>query len=160
MSLGTVKTVLTSVLADIEDAPGHLADSLLQRIAAGSGDVARHKRIVLYGNSVVVGGVGASLERTAEYEVIHVPPSLPGTSELESTAPDVVVFDVDSGHAEAVFSLLETRPELLVLGVSPEGEVVQCWSRRLCRARSIRDLTALIENAGDGPPARGSLAGT
>ena len=122
--------------------------------------MSRHKRIVLYGNSVVVGSVGASLERAREYEVIHVPPSGPGASELESLAPDVVVFDVDSGHAEAAFSLLETRPGLLVLGVSSEGDVVRCWSRRLYRARSIRDLAALMEDAAHEPPAHRLPAGT
>jgi len=112
----------------------------------GAGDVATRKRIVLCGNSIVVGSVGASLERARRYEVIHLPLPVADTSELEAMAPDVVVFDVDSGHAEAAFSLLETRPELLVLGVSPEGDVVRLWSRREYHARSSRDLTALIED--------------
>jgi len=109
--------------------------------------VATRKRIVLYGNSVVVGSVGASLERTGQYEVIHLPLPAPDASELDALAPDVVVFDVDSGHAEAAFALLETRSGLLVLGVSPEGDVVRLWSRRHYHARSSRDLAALIEEA-------------
>ena len=107
------------------------------------------KRIVLWGNSVVVGGVGASLERAQHYEVIHLPLPVPGASELAALAPDVVVFDVDSGHAEAAFSLLETHPGLLVLGVSPDGDVVRVWSRRQYRARSSRDLAALIGGVTD-----------
>ncbi len=109
----------------------------------------RRKRIVLYGNSIVVGSVGASLERARQYEVIHLPLPVPGASELAALAPDVVVFDVDSGHAEAAFSLLETRPGLLVLGISPDGDVVRLWSRRQYHARSSRDLAALIGDVTD-----------
>ena len=107
--------------------------------------MAKCKRIVLYGNSVVVGSVGASLEQAGCYEVIRLPLPVPDASDLEAVGPDVVVFDVDGGPAEAAFSLLETHPELLLLGISPVGDVVQFWSRRHCHARSSRDLAALIE---------------
>lgn len=107
--------------------------------------MATHKRILLYGNSVVIGAVGASLERAGRFEVIHLPPPASGSSELEAMAPDVVVFDVDNDHPGPAFSLLETRPGLLLLGISPEGDLVRLWSRRQCRAPSTQDLTALIE---------------
>ena len=107
--------------------------------------MARHKRIVLYGNSVIIGGVGASLERAGQFEVIHLPLCAPGPSDLDAMAPDVVVFDIDYDHPGPAFSLLETRPGLLLLGISPEGDLVRLWSRRQFRASSTRDLAALIE---------------
>lgn len=118
------------------------------------------KRIVIYGNSVVVGSVGASLARARQYDVIHLPLPVPSASELAALAPDVVVFDVDSGHAEAAFSLLETCPGLLVLGISPDGDVVRLWSRRQYRARSSRDLAALIAAATDAAAPLERLTGT
>jgi hypothetical protein len=109
--------------------------------------VARQKRIVLYGNSVVIGGVGASLERAGRFEVIHLASPAASPSELAAMAPDVVVFDVENDHPGPAFSLLETRPGLLLLGVDPEGDLVGLWSRRQYRAASARDLAALIEEA-------------
>jgi hypothetical protein len=109
------------------------------------GDVARFKRIVLYGSSLVIVSVGASLERVGQFEVIHLPLPARGPSELDALAPDVLVFDVENDHLGPAFSLLETRPGLLLLGINPEGDLVRLWSRRQCRAPSTRHLTALIE---------------
>lgn len=109
--------------------------------------MARHKRIVLYGSSVVIGGVGASLERAGQFEVIRLSPPAASPSELDAMAPDVVVFDVENGHPGPAFSLLETRPGLLLLGIDPEGDLVRLWSRRQYRAASAHELAALIEEA-------------
>ena len=106
-------------------------------------------RIFLCGNSVVVGSVGASLERVRQFEALRSATLSPDPTELDALAPDVVVFDVESGHAGPVFFLLETRPALLVLGVSPECDVVRLWSRRQYHALSSQDLAALIEDATD-----------
>ena len=108
--------------------------------------MATQRRIVLYGNSVVIGSVGASLKLVRQFDVIHLPLPWPGPSELDAMAPDVVVFDVENSHAGPAFSLLETRPGLLLLGISPDGDVVRLWSRRQYRALSTRDLAALIED--------------
>jgi hypothetical protein len=36
--------------------------------------VAGHKRIFLYGDSIILGSVGASLERVPRFEVTHLSP--------------------------------------------------------------------------------------
>ena len=109
--------------------------------------MAKQKRIFLYGRSVIIGSVGASLERGGQFEVIQLTLPLPAPSELDAMAPDVVVFDTQNSHPGPAFSLLETRPGLLLLGISPDGDVVRLWSRRQYRALSTRDLAALIEDA-------------
>jgi hypothetical protein len=107
------------------------------------------KRILLYGNSVVLGCVGASLEGTGRFQITHLSPPLPGTSRLETFTPDVILFDAENGNAEAAFSLLKDRPDLLLLSVSPDGNVVRLWSGRQYEELSTMDFTALIET---GPP--------
>jgi hypothetical protein len=109
--------------------------------------VATHKRIFLYGDSIIVGGVGASLSRTRRFEVLHLPTPSPSAEELEAAAPDVIVFDVEASHPAPAFELLDRRPGLLLLGVSPDGDVVGLWSRRQYRAASADDLVALIDEA-------------
>ena len=113
------------------------------------------KRVVLYGNSVVLGCIGASLERGDRFEVLHLSPPLPGRSELEKMAPDVVVFDAETGRPRPAFSLLETRSDLRLLGVSPDGNLIRLWSGCQYRELSAKDVTELIESGSPSadPPA-------
>jgi hypothetical protein len=120
--------------------------------AAKRGDVGAQRRIFLYGGSVIIGGLGASLRREREFEVIELPEPSPGPPELAALAPDVVVFDVENSDAGPVFSLLETRPGLLLVGVSPDSDVVRIWSRRHYRALSTQDLATLIATHPSAPP--------
>jgi hypothetical protein len=104
-----------------------------------------HRRILLYGDSVILGSVGATLRTWREFEVISLSPPLPGLSDLEALGPDAILFDVEMAHPDAAFSLLETRPGLLLLGISPDGNVVRLWSARQLRELSSKDLKAVIE---------------
>ena len=98
--------------------------------------------VVLYGNSVIVGTVGASLRRSHQYKVVPLLSSQ--QSELEATAPDVVVFDLEADRPEAVFSLLENRPGLKLIGISPDSNLVRIWSGKQLRELSTQDLLDVI----------------
>ena len=115
--------------------------------------MAELRRIVLYGDSIILGSVGASLERVPQFEVTHLSPPLPGASELEPMDPDVIVFDIENSRPEAAFALLESRSDLLLLGISPDGNLVRQWSGRQYRELSTKDLTTLIEAASRGDAA-------
>ena len=104
----------------------------------------KRRRIVLFGNSLVVGTVGASLRRLPQYEVVSLPTAQ--QNELEATAPDVVLFDLEAARPEAAFSLLERRPGLLVIGVSPDKNVAGIWSGKQLRELSMRDLVEVISD--------------
>ena len=112
--------------------------------------MAGRTRIFLYGDSIVLASIGASLALVPHFDVVRRSPSEPGPTELAALAPDAVLFDFENGHPEAAFELLETDPELLLLGVSPDGNVVRQWSGRQHSRLSTRDLTALIEDASRG----------
>ena len=115
--------------------------------------MAEHRRIFLYGNSVILGSVGASLERVPQFEVTYSFAAAARCTELEPMAPDVILFDVDNDVAAGAFSLLETRPDLLILGISPDGNLVRLWSGHQYRELSTEELTALIEAAPRGDAA-------
>lgn len=110
----------------------------------GAGDAEERRRICLYGDSVILGCIGASLAGRSEFDVIRLAQPSPDGSELEAVDPDVILFDVENGHPGPAFSLLETRPDLLVLGVSPDGNVVRQWSGRQYRELTTDELTTLM----------------
>jgi hypothetical protein len=107
--------------------------------------MADHRRVLLYGNSIILGSVGASLRRAGGFELTQVSPPLPGPSELDALDPEVVLFDAENGEPDAAFALLKNRPGLLLLSVDPDGNIVRLWSERRYRQLSTKDLTALIE---------------
>ena len=102
------------------------------------------RRICLYGDSVILGCIGASLGGRNEFDVIRLAQPSADRSELETIDPDVILFDVENGHPGPAFSLLETRPDLLLLGVSPDGNVVRQWSGRQYRELTTNELTTLM----------------
>ena len=117
--------------------------------------MARRTRICLYGDSIVLASVGASLALVPHFEVVGRPLSEHQAAALAKLDPHVVLFDMQDGRPDAAFSLLETRPDLLLLGISPDGNLVRQWSGRQFRELSTQGLTALIEAA----PRRSSSAG-
>ena len=102
-------------------------------------------RVLLYGNSLVLGGISASLQGESQFEVVRISHSLPDTSGVEALAPDVIVFDSEIPGSAAAFSALESHPDLIILGVSPDHNIVRLWSSREYSELSTKDLKSLIE---------------
>jgi hypothetical protein len=112
------------------------------------------RRILLYGDSVILAGVGASLERAAQsqFELIRLPAPQPSAAELQACRPDVILFDIECGRPAPAFCLLANDPDLLVLGISPDVNLVRLWTGRQYRELSADALAALIaDGAGQGP---------
>lgn len=105
----------------------------------------RRRRIYLYGNSVIMGTLGTSLQRVSRYEVNALSAPWPEMVELEAMAPDVILFDVEAGRPEAAFFLLQKHPSLLVIGVSPDSNLVKIWSGRQLRELSTQGLLDVID---------------
>ncbi len=104
------------------------------------------KRILLYGRSVILESIGAGLAKSDRFQIIHLSSHLSRLSELEALDPDVVLFDEEDVHPEVAFSRLGTRPDLLILGLNPDTNIVRIWSGRQYRELSTTDLTHLIED--------------
>lgn len=103
----------------------------------------KRRRIVLYGNSVILGTIGTSLRRSARFDVSTLPK--PAQQELKALNPDVVLFDLEAAHAEPAFSLLESRPGLLLIGISSDTNLVKVWSGQQLRELSTGDLLRIID---------------
>jgi hypothetical protein len=114
------------------------------------------KRVVLYGQSVILGAVQAGLRPHAQLEVISL--AQPATvQELAALAPDVILFDAGAGFPEPAFALLRTRPGLLLVGVDPDRNRAVAWSgQQLCEL-SVQDLVEVIHK--EMPISHGSPGG-
>lgn len=108
--------------------------------------VATRTRVLLYGNSLLLSGIGVGLQAEDRFEIVTLPRSLPGARDVEELAPDVIVFDVETPGTAAAFSALDSHSDLLILGVSSDRNIVRLWSSRQYRELSIKGLAALIES--------------
>ena len=104
------------------------------------------RRIFLYGNSVILGSVGASLQRGSQFEVTVLEPPLQDMQELDSLKPEIVLFDLETIYANSVFPLLKNNPNLLLIGISPDINLVKIWFGRQVRELSTQSLLELIKS--------------
>jgi hypothetical protein len=104
----------------------------------------RQRRIVLYGKSVILGSVGASLRDVPGLDIIPLALPLRDAKDLGALAPNVIIFDLDAAHPEAALSLLRQRPELSLIGVDPAGDKLIVVTAREIRAVAVADLLKVI----------------
>ena len=117
------------------------------------------QRILLYGNSVILGSIGACLQRCPQFEVTTVAPTLQDVRVLEALKPDILFFDLETIHAEPVFSLLKTNPSLLLIGISSGINLVKIWSGRQFRDLSIKGLFDVIKSELKDPTVKSGING-
>jgi len=102
------------------------------------------KRVVLYGKSLMMSTIGASLEDCPELMVLSVDPSLPDVQEhLGALQPDVVIFNLGTEQLDALLSLLQ-QPAVLLIGVDPETHQALVWTARQAAAVAADDLVSVI----------------
>jgi hypothetical protein len=98
----------------------------------------------MYGRSVILGTLEASLERYPDLEVLSLSPPFPSGQELCLLAPDVILFDMETPRPEAAFALLGTRPHLQLIGIDPSTNQVLVWSGRQFCELSTQDLVRVM----------------
>jgi hypothetical protein len=111
-----------------------------------------NRRILLYGNSVILGSIGAGLRCCPEFEVETITTPLRDSPAVYSAEYDILLFDLEAPRPEAPFFLLKTHPDLVMVGLSPGTNLVRGWNSRRWRDMSIRGLLGLIKNEGSERP--------
>ena len=109
----------------------------------------KRRRVILYGKSVIVGSVGASMRDVSGLEIVPLVPPLPEAKELDALAPDAIIFDLEAAHPDAALSLLRQRPGLLLIGVDPSSDELVIVSSRQRRVVAVADLLDLVDRATD-----------
>ena len=101
------------------------------------------QRIFILGNSLILNALGESLKRSGRFELtsLEMPKDV---SVLESMKPDAIVFDLETPHMESIFFLSERCAKLLLVGVSPDTNIVKVWIGRQLRELSMQGLLNVI----------------
>lgn len=103
----------------------------------------KRQRIFILGNSLILNGLGESLQRSGRFDLTSL--DLPKDArELEPMKPDAILFDLESPDKESVFSLSENCSKLLLVGVSPGSNIVKVWIGRQLHELSMQGLLAVI----------------
>jgi hypothetical protein len=101
--------------------------------------------LVLYGNSVFLGGIKAELERNTPLDLITVEVGSPVVTDLiRLRKPRAVLFDLSEGQPDFSVTLLHEQPGLLLIGVDPSSDDLLVLSNQPVQARSLPDLFKVI----------------
>ena len=102
--------------------------------------------IALFGNSLVMSSIGASLQNRAGVRLLLVDAALPSPAQqLDTDDPDVVIFDLATIQPDRVVALLESHPRLLV-GIDLAANKALVLSGISTRVWTPDDLVQLIES--------------
>jgi hypothetical protein len=116
------------------------------------------KRVVLYGNSLVLACMGASLEAYSGIELtcLNVRPPA-AAQELCALSPTAIIFDLSAVPPEFPFSLLREQPDLLLIGVDAAGDKLLVLFGQQARSLTTEALVQLIEGRAHSPGRHASL---
>ena len=108
--------------------------------------VEKRTQVVVYGSSIAMAGIAASLQADAGLDVVRLnrlgPTSQPSLDELN---PAVIAFDLSDPPSGVDLTLLCERPGLLLVGVDPDSDELLIVSSRQRRAVSAADLLEAID---------------
>ncbi|PPD57304.1 hypothetical protein [Dehalogenimonas etheniformans] len=96
------------------------------------------------GSSVILGTLGLSLKCHPQFEVITLN-ELRENGRLRNLNPDIIFFDLNSQRPRQAFTLLGENPELTIVGVSPDTNVVKVWSGKQLKELSTAELMRVID---------------
>ena len=102
-------------------------------------------RVVVYGNTLNMAGIAASLKAEQSLEVICVDPNHPTARQsLNELDTETIIFDRTEPHPELDLALLREQPRLLLVGVDPCSDEVLVLTGQRNRIVSVRELANLV----------------
>jgi len=102
-------------------------------------------RVVVYGNSLHLAGIAASLKADANLEVICVDPRVPGARQMvKELKPTVIAFDMSGTEPGLEAVLMCKRRGMLLIGVDANSDELVVLSRRCHEALNMDDLANVI----------------
>lgn len=105
------------------------------------------RRVAIYGNSVSVASIGASLQGKPGLELLTFDTALPDALQrLDPLAADVFLFDLANAHAvEDAVSLLATHPNLVLVGFDLTSHRALLLSGEQSTMLTTEDLIQIID---------------
>ena len=106
----------------------------------------KRTRVIVYGSSLHMAGIAASLKADQSLEVVCVDPRSPTARQsLGELNPAAIAFDLSDPPASVDVALLYEQPGLLLIGVNPNSNELLVLSGRPQQALSVSDLVHVIQ---------------
>lgn len=106
--------------------------------------MATRVKVVLYGDTLVLAGLQASLAAYAGLELLCLADPVVDAQELSKLQPNVVIVDAAATPAPPLRLLTDLAADFLLVSVDAATNRVQVWSGQQLTAASTHDLVALI----------------
>jgi hypothetical protein len=101
--------------------------------------------VVLYGNSLFIAGVEASLRDRLGLDVVRINATLPDAGQrLIALCPDVLILDLAAHHSEFAIPFLRKHPGLPVIDLDVTSNTVIVLSTQRYTALTVNDLAQVI----------------
>jgi hypothetical protein len=105
------------------------------------------RRVVLYGNSLFMAGVAASLQRLPGLEVVRRHTPFPDTGQqLDTLRPDAIIVELTASPAADTLAFLQAHPGIPLITLDPNSREVVTLSSQQIPARTASELAHFIEN--------------
>jgi GTP:adenosylcobinamide-phosphate guanylyltransferase len=105
------------------------------------------KRVVLYGKSLVMSTIGASLQGCPDIQLFLIDPSMPDVQDhLRTLRPDVVILDQSAIQSDFSVGLWKVQPELLLIGLDLMSGKALVLSSQPARLLTTTDLLQLLRH--------------
>ncbi|MGA2489925.1 MAG: hypothetical protein ABSF99_07010 [Anaerolineales bacterium] len=102
----------------------------------------------MYGNTLILEGIRASLENFPGLEVLSLDASRDESfEELQRLDPAAIIFDMGGVSADFPLAILQ-QPNLLLIGIDPATDRMLLWSGEKSHALSMQDLVQAIDVSG------------
>jgi len=111
------------------------------------------KCVLVYGRSLNLAGIAASLKLNGDLDVRWVDPHQCTAREvLVAFNPDTIIYDCTDPPTDLDLSLLGDRTGTLLIGVDPSSDEVRVLTGKRKRAVTVGELTELVAGLTDRQP--------
>lgn len=104
----------------------------------------KRQRVLLYGDTLVLASIRATLKGNPLFEVIDLDTSHITLQDVLELHPDTILYDIHSARFDFPCDLILHWSGLLI-GINPESSQVSVWTGHPLRELSVQDLVAIIQ---------------
>jgi len=107
------------------------------------------RTVLLYGQSLLLSGVAASLAECPGLQVARAATWAEAGQRLAEGVPDVLIFDLTNSNESHILPLLLKNPGLLLIGLDPECNRAVLLSGQQARSLTLNQIREIVTEKDD-----------